>query len=474
MLVQKDARKRIRWKTSFLLLSIYLCLFIFLTGCDTSKSGIPDPPEPLPDLPPISDRLVARIYFDATLSMQGFVVPSSTHYTRICPILESMIVSGWQDETVRFFRFGERVEPINRSTYLQSGYENFYEEEDIFGKTYIEKVIENEAQFVNADIGQIRAPEGPEEIDTNDTPEEAPVPANTEGQLVVIVTDLFQDDSDITQLIGHVKDKYIKKGVDVGLFGLRSQFDGTIYDIGSGEGSSMPYRSTPGNPETFRPFYLLVLGKHADIAHYFDRLKLNGFSEAETIIFSRYSVNPLLSFENAEVDPYNLNNKIVKQDHSKNPILKQYEIVRSSEPARITAKGMRYNPLPHAMPFDFNTFEVSIIAEHKPDRNGENERSPEAINCLEVTPTFSENELTVEFVLTTSLPRKAVYLYEVTLNPAIDTYKVPDWCSDWNMGAERNGAKTLNLVNFVRGLTETTVRDHLPKIAQFYFYIKKR
>ena len=102
-------------------------------------------------------------------------------------------------------------------------------------------------------------------------------------------------------------------------------------------------------------------------------------------------------------------------------------------------------------------------------------RSPDDMNCLEVRPTFSENELTVEFALTTSLPRKAVYLYEVTLQiPAINTYKVPDWCSDWNMGAERNGAKTLNLVNFVRGLTETTVREHLPKIAQFYFYIKKR
>ena len=117
---------------------------------------------------------------------------------------------------------------------------------------------------------------------------------------------------------------------------------------------------------------------------------------------------------------------------------------------------------------------ILLLRKHKPDRNGENERSPDAMNCLEVTPTFSENELTVEFALTTSLPRKAVYLYEVTLHPAIDTYKVPDWCSDWNMGAERNGAKTLNLVNFVRGLTETTVRDHLPKIAQFYFYIKKR
>lgn len=95
-----------------MLLSIYLCLFIFLTGCDTGKQGIPDPPEPLPDLPPLSDRLVARIYFDATLSMQGFVVPGSTHYTRICSNLKSVILSGWRDEKAGFFRFGEKIEPI--------------------------------------------------------------------------------------------------------------------------------------------------------------------------------------------------------------------------------------------------------------------------------------------------------------------------------------------------------------------------
>ncbi len=474
MLVQKMDKEEIRWKTSLLPFFIYLCFFIFLISCGSGKdSGIPDF-EPASDITPgdISDRLVAHIYFDATLSMQGFVVPGSTHYTRICPSLESVIVSGWRDETVSFFRFGERVELIDRDTYLQVRDKSFYQT-DIGIKTYIEKIIENEDPLVKPQGEGSDTLEGATEIDKNNMPEEGTESDSTENRLVVIVTDLFQDNGDINRLIPELKEKCIKKGVDVGLFGLRSQFDGTVYDIGIGEGSSLRYRSIPGNPETFRPFYLLVLGRHADIAHYFDSLIANGFSQAETIIFSRYLVNPLLSFKGAEVDTDNLNKKIVNRVHSQNPILEQYEIVRNSEPAKIFAK-MEYNPLRSAMSFDSNTFEVSIIAEHKPDRDGKNERSPEAINCLEVTPTFSENELAVEFTLTTSLPRKAVYLYEITLNPAIDRYKEPDWCSGWDMGTGRNGARTLNLVNFVRGLTETTVREHLPKIAQFYFYIKKR
>ena len=472
-------KKEIRWKTNFLLLSIYLCLFIFLTGCDTDKQGIPDPPEPLPDLPPVSDRLVARIYFDATLSMQGFVVPGSTYYTRICPSLESVIVSGWTYETVSFFRFGEKVEPIDRSTYLQAGYESFYEEEDIFGKTYIEKVIENEAQFGKT--------ENPTETDVNHTPEdptegmtlqEAADADNTVGQLVVIVTDLFQDDSDITQLIDHLKEKYIQKGCEVGLFGLRSQFDGTVYDIGIGEGSSMPYRSTPGTPETFRPFYLLVLGKYADIEHYFDRLKANGFSEAETIIFSQYLVSPLLSFDGAEIE--NLEN-LIRDTIAKKPDsrLKEYRIRNRDEPSKISAK-MKYELLPHAMSFDSNIFDSLPDVEHnRPNSDRKREISQAAKNCLTVTSTFAENgngnELIVDFKLDSRvLPRRTVYLYKVALHPKIDTYQVPEWCSEWDMGIGRNGAKTLNLVNFVDGLTDIAVSEHQPKIAQFYFYVEKR
>ena len=438
-----------------MLFSIYLCFFIFLTGCASDKDrGIPEF-QPDPDITPgdISDSLVARLYFDATLSMQGFVVPGSTHYTRICPYLESVIVSGWRDETVDFFRFGERVELIERDTYLQVGDESFYQT-DIGIKTYIEKVIENENPLVNAS-------------------EEA-----KDDQLVVIVTDLFQDNGDINRLLPELKEKCIKKGFDVGLFGLRSQFDGTVYDIGIGEGSSLRYRSTSGNPETFRPFYLLVLGKHADIAHYFNKLITSGFSEAETIIFSRYLVGSLLSFGDAQIEKLEnlVKDTIVKKSDSR---LKEYRIRKRNEPSKISAK-MKYELLPHVMPFDSNTFESSVIVKHnRTDSSRRSEISQAAQQSLKVTSTFTRNgnsdELTVDFELDSRiLSRRTVYLYEVVLRPKIDAYQVPEWCSGWDMGTGRNGAKTLNLVNFVDGLTQITVRERQPKIAQFYFCVEKR
>ena len=283
MLVQKMQEKDIRWKTNLLPFFIYLCFFIFLTSC--KDKDIPEFQADISDITPgdISDRLVARIYFDATLSMQGFVVPGSTHYTRICPYLESVIVSGWTDEKVDFFRFGEQVEPIDRNTYLNVAHTDFYENENIYRETFIQKIIEHEDPSVSDQMKGSSILEESTEIEVV-TPTEKVDESREKNRLVVIVTDLFQDKSDINLLVNQLKEKYIKNRCEIGLFGLRSQFDGTVYDTGIGE-APLPYRSDPNDPETFRPFYLLVLGRHADITHYFDRLKANN-PDAKTVIFS--------------------------------------------------------------------------------------------------------------------------------------------------------------------------------------------
>ena len=363
-------KKETRWKTSLLLFSIYLCFFISLTGCD--PGGIPECPDPS-DITPgdISDSLVARIYFDATLSMQGFVVPDSTHYTRICPYLESVIVSGWENEKVDFFRFGEQVEPIDRNTYLQAGHMDFYEQENIYRETFIQKIIDYEDQRAAAQMEEGTTPEVSTEIEVNTTPEastEVAVPIEEindrreESELVVIVTDLFQDRGDINLLVAQLKEKYIKNGIEVGLFGLRSQFYGTVYDTGIGQ-APLPYQSDPNNSETFRPFYLLVLGRHVDIARYFYRLKAKGFLEAQTIIFSRYLVDSLLSFDDvlSPIVTVNLNRRTFD---SNCPLEEQFEIVNSSDLAEISAT-LKYELLSHAMSFNSKTFDVSVIAKHK-------------------------------------------------------------------------------------------------------------
>ena len=464
-------QKQIWWKTNLLLFSIYLCFFLFLTSC----TNRPIPPAPLiDDIPehppgPISENLVARIYFDATLSMQGYVVPGSTRYTQMCRYLESVIVSGWENATVDFFRFGEQVEPIDRSTYLNLSRTGFYENSRIFRETFIQKIIDYEAQLAHDEVENSVTTE--ESTETATSPEETNNKSE-KSPLVVIVTDLFQDNRDLTVLVKQLKEQYIQKGYEVGILGLRSEFDGTVYDLGD---APLPYRSTPENPETYRPFYLLVLGMHADIEHYFDRLTENGFPDAQTIIFSRYLVSPLLSFDGAKIDNLeNLNRDTIAE--KPDPRVKEYRITKKNIPSKISAK-LKLKLLPHVMQFKSETFDDLITVKHSP--NGKPDVTQKAKNCLKVTSTLLKNddgnELSVEFSLDSqSLPDKRIYLYEVILRPGIDTFKEPEWCSDWDMRDERNGAKTLNLVNFVRDLTHVTTRMHQPIIAKFYCYIEKR
>ncbi len=418
----------------------------------------------------ISDSLVARIYFDATLSMQGFVVPGSTRYTQICyPYLESVIGNGWKEGKVNFFRFGEQVESIDRDTYLKVGSTDFYENEMINRETFIQKIIDYEYRLAN---DQMKVSKTPEELPEVVTPTEDVNESGEENRLVVIVTDLFQDNSDINLLVTQLKEKYIQNGFEVGLFGLRSQFDGKVYDTGIGE-DPIIHKSNPENPKTFRPFYLLVLGRHADIAHYFDRLKANN-PDAKTIIFSRYLVSQLLSFDGAKIKTKNLNIDTIAQNPD--PRLKEFRITKKGKPSKISAT-LEYVPLPHVMLFDSDTLDDFTIAKHAP--MGETDESQKAQDCLQVTSTLSRNEvgneLTVDFSLDSrSLPDKAIYLYEVTLRPGIDSYQAPDWCSEWDMGTARDGSKTLNLVNFVRDLSQVTARMHRPIIAKFHCYIEKR
>ena len=126
---------------------------------------------------------------------------------------------------------------------------------------------------------------------------------------------------------------------------------------------------------------------------------------------------------------------------------------------------------------DTETFETSIVAKHA--TQGKTEISIEAKKCLAVTSELSKNGdingLKVDFNLDSpSLPSRAVHLYEVTLRPDIDEFQIPEWCSEWDMGGARIGYQTLNLLHFVRNLSQVTARTHKPKIAQFYCYIEKR
>lgn len=433
-------------KAGALQFSIYLCFLILLMGCTGYDETKPcDPPSFPPPPPPPSDELTARIYFDATVSMQGFVIPDPwTHYTRIRPYLESVILSGWTYGKAEFFRFGTHVEPINRNIYLRVAAPEFYDDEEINQHTYIQKVIDYETEK-GGDFDE----------------------ANS---LVVIVTDLFQAQNDVNLLVAQLKERYLRKDFVVGLLGVRSQFDGIIYDIGLGL-DPIPYQVNMESPETFRPFYLLVLGRHANVARYFDRLTASGFPEAKTVIFSRYLVNSLVPSDGASIGQIENLVRVESLVPPPDARLRQFRTRTNADIAKFSAT-LKYMPLPHAMSFDSNALESVVIA--KRCSAGQTTDSPAAQQYLEVSSELSKNELTLNVSIAARDLPEGIYRYEVTLSPKTERYRPPVWCSDWDMGLDFDGSKTLNLNSFVSTLSQSTAQVHQPKVAKFYFYIQKK
>lgn len=341
---------------------IYLCFLILLASCE-KPPGIPEPDfEESYTLGKISETLTVRIYFDATVSMKGFVVPGQTHYTRMLRPLEGVVVTGWKkSEKPEFFRFGTQVEPINRTDYLKVAHPEFYNDDTINKKTLIQEVIDYETQEVNK---REAANNDNDEVNNNhevanNSHDEANNNHNKTNRLAIIVTDLFQDEGDINRLVAQLKEKYLEKELAVGVLGLRIQFDGIVYDAGINV-APIRHKSDMTNPETFRPFYLLVLGKHPDIAYYFKRFTSSeSFPQVQTVLFSQYLVNTLVAPEGASIVS---TGNLVRPPDAR---LKQFRFRKTREPAAFSAT-LQYTTLPHTMSFAPDQLEVSVIAKHVP------------------------------------------------------------------------------------------------------------
>ena len=486
-------------KASFLLISFYLCIFIFLSSCNGGKdSNIPEfRPDTNTTPVDISEGLTVHIYFDATFSMQGFVNPEDpTLYKEVVSNLKSVItVGGWSNEKVKFFKFGTEVDKEDDDNYRMVVTPEFYETEDISQKTFIHEVIKK-------DYDKRMTPKVINSEEALPTVEDQTAPVKSEtvigdsskdNHLTIIVTDLFQDRGNINQLVDQIKEKYIDKDLEVGLLGFRSEFKGKVYDYDvRGDEEGILHESKKGEFETYRPFYLLVLGKYADIANYFhylitrvEYLIERGYEKAETIIFSRYLVDPLISFNKSKIEQRdNLNEDHDNKDYSASQkrlfqqySVLQYAVLEELDVVELTATS-EYAPTQHAMFFDSEKLAIDVVAKYS-DTEKQDKESRSAGECLQVTPQFSElkDKLTVKFRFAPEcLPadESIYYLYEVTLRPKIDGYEVPEWCSKWDMNLGREGSKTLNLVNFVRDLSQITVHKHKPEIAKYYFYIKNK
>ena len=436
----------------FVIISVFL--LVLLGSCSKSRWV----PAPLPDsgeaLERLSTGLTVDVFLDATLSMQGFVNPGAwTRYAQVLQVLWSSVQTSWPKGEIRFFKFGTQITPLSSNAPLEASTPEFYTDPGYFEETLIENVIDS------ADV-------------TN---------------LAVIVTDLFQNDSDINLLTAKLKDKYIINGRAIGVLGIKSEFDGTVYDVGI---NNYSFRYPAGSHQTpaMRPFYLLMLGKHADIKEYSASLRSNRpdfISDDNLVIFSKHLVSPMPPFASGTIDSTHNFDEIasILTSGLKDNRVRQFR-VRGSEEVATCDATLQYCQLPCTMPFDAQRLSVEILAEqYQDDGFVPLDRSEPSLRIKRATILPSTLSLRAKLAVR-SLPGKGIYRYEVILRPQAEAYQMPSWFSEWDMNVSKieewhrsrtgfEGETTLNLKLFLSNLWRTTVQVHKPKIARLYYYIKK-
>lgn len=409
---------------------------------------------------PISESLKVDLFFDATLSMQGFTrARSSSFYQQSVPLLERAVIEGWSGGEASFFKFGDQTAPLPGRTFLDATKPEFYSDTKYNKKTFIERVIDRAAP----------------------------------DHLTIIVTDLFQDNADVNQLSAKLKDKFIAAGLAIGVLGIRSQFDGTVYDVGPNN-YSFAYKSSD-KPQTGRPFYLLAFGSHANIAHYFatlERSGLSNFPERHGLILSRFITAHQTPFASAKLRKASQ----ISEISSANLVAQtnRHEQIRAFKISKKKKEGVfstswSYESLPNVLEHS-----ADLIAEttgSKGEEAGTNQlrvvESESAKAALEVTAKLQPEGgpyTNLEFqgnLNVQQLPMAGIYCYRIILRPK--NYSLPAWVSDWSMrdgeleawhskAADFNGAKTYNLQNFLSTLKGAIENNTPPEAGEFYVYLR--
>lgn len=410
-------------------------------------------------LAPPTENLQVDIYIDATLSMKGFTeIDSFSYYQQIIPLLESSVINTLKGEKV-FYKFGNKSEVLTDRNFLQSQKPAFYADAKFNTKTLIENVLEN---------------------------------ANPQN-LTIVVTDLFQDNADVNQLSDKIKSKFITANLAVGILGIKSQFNGKIYDVGSNN-YSFPYKTS--DEASFRPFYILAFGSHSNIARYFDALEQDGiknFPAKQRVILSNNLGEKPASYFGADVtDKKNINElsgTIIKNEQNLNDF-GEFRIRDAAKPATIELT-LPFRQLPGTVNLS-EQLEPEINSmvctkSESADANAKNTSSfvqqSAVATALDVDAKVTKPEGIVLKIniAPEKLDGNEVNAFRIILRPKQSS--LPDWIDEWNMTdseisvwnknpAQFDGTKTYNLKHFLQTLWTTTQNVHKPKVADFYLYIK--
>ncbi|MCH9055552.1 hypothetical protein L5220_06465 [Synechococcus sp. PCC 6716] len=228
------------------MLSLVICFLVIACAPRQEILACGDPDDPANPANSINlertDKIHVSIYVDATLSMQGYVVPGSeTKYGQVLQLLESVATTAWvgTNSEISYYRFGTTSQKINRSVYRTALTPSFY---------------------------------GAGGSDVSVAAIDSVIQAPSENDVTIIVTDLYQKDADIALVQNVITKNYLVNGYAVGVLSSRSEYNGTIFDVGLAN-RDFKFNTAGLPPERHHPFYVIFLGKIGNLNYFAQQMQ---------------------------------------------------------------------------------------------------------------------------------------------------------------------------------------------------------
>ncbi|NEO99240.1 MAG: hypothetical protein F6K58_11265 [Symploca sp. SIO2E9] len=407
-----------------------------------------------------SDTTNIAIHIDGSGSMLGYVSSKISRYIQTLDLLDRTLSLGGS-QNLEYYRVGRGIEALTRPKFLKAQKQEFY------------SGLNPQFPNVESDIAAAITP-----------------PPEDREQLIVIVTDLYQNEADVTRINRKIQEHYLnssKPGYAAGILAVRSEFNGKVY-VQESRNIEFTYNTQDRASEEFRPFYIIFIGPYSKIVSYFNEFNrtelLEESEENQYEIFSpNQIVNKMLYInkhqgrlpEKGIKSRNSLNNGKVRVELKYNQPIELLEIGKNIDEELEIQHNVDFANSKYSLPLDPNFIEYKINAEvydrfYKDFKEDEN-----AINVLEI----DKNE--ANFV-TKIKPREFTEpgIYYFTVDVRAKGLKESSWWRDWNWNSTRDelkdGSKTDRLLSFLQGLksiTNNLVAKNPPVIGRFCYAIQK-
>ena len=412
---------------------LIICAALMMIGCGNQVQTVPPLPGTLPTVL-TSEQVDTDIYFDATVSMRGFTTLAAGNVYLTLPDLLGDLCGSLGE--VKFYSFGEQIHALDGRSYRQ----------------FTTPTVYTEAITAVANV-----------VDRADT-----------NHLSIIITDLFESESDWSNVTQKLREKFFANHLTVAVIGIRNSFNGEIFDVGF-NAARFNYNSFD-NPDRYRSFYILVLGNDSIVKNF-----LRKFNERQSLpndtgylLLSESlteNVSDFSSFELGEVENFYSDDTLGLEAG-----IKEFGLDNFNESASFMF-SWKYEPPLGACPLDLSEVDTAVEIFSV---DGE-DWTPLDKNDVRVSLLKDDRQSEIFLVKVSLTPEKSLAedklnFVRIKVMPKEQSFKLPSWVELWSVtvdGADQkfDGSKTVNLNRVLNSLKDSIFAAAHPALMQINFVV---